>query len=305
MNRRQIARALTKTLNASVDEILAASNEPLTSSAVRIGITGAPGAGKSSTIARLAAYRANQAKQLAILAIDPSSPLSGGSILGDRIRMDELVENPDIYIRSLPSRSSNNGLCNNIPELIDVLESNSFSEIILETVGVGQAEYAIRNQVDIVILVMQPESGDTIQSMKAGVVEMADILLVNKDDLNGADKVCAELTEIAARGGRLEGWFPPVVRMCAMDNKGVESLSDAIDQTIRWQAKYRDNELIARQRRRYQLQSLLERRIDELLDEATPDFLSTSLTEGFRTIATRCPVGGTGVPAPQPQSLAR
>ncbi len=290
MNRRQIARALTQTLNASIDEILAASDEPLTSDAVRIGITGAPGAGKSSTIARLAACRAQPTKQLAVLAIDPSSPLSGGSLLGDRIRMGDLVENPDVYIRSLPSRSANNGLCNNIPELINVLESNGFSEIILETVGVGQAEYAIRNQADIVILVMQPESGDTIQSMKAGVVEMADILLVNKDDLTGADKVCAELAEIAARGGRLEGWFPPVVRMSATNNTGVENLSEAIDQTISWQAKHRDNALIARQRRRYQLQSLLERRIEELLDEAALGFLSTPLSEGFKTIATRCPI---------------
>ncbi|MEZ0123696.1 MAG: ArgK/MeaB family GTPase [Candidatus Reddybacter sp.] len=288
MNRRQIARGLTKILNASVDEILATSDEPITSNAVRIGITGAPGVGKSSTIARLAAYRAKPTKQLAVLAIDPSSPLSGGSLLGDRIRMGDLVENPDVYIRSLPSRSTNNGLCNNIPELINVLESHRLSEIILETVGVGQAEYAIRNQADIVILVMQPESGDTIQSMKAGVVEMADILLVNKDDLTGADKVCAELAEIAARGGRLEGWFPPVVRMCATNNKGIKSLSDAIDQTISWQAKHRDNELIAQQRRRYQLQSLLERRIDELLDEAAPGFLSTSLNEGFRAITARC-----------------
>ncbi len=290
MNRRQIAQALTKALNASVDEILAASEEPLTTSAVRIGITGAPGAGKSSTIARLAAYRATQEKQLAVLAIDPSSPLSGGSLLGDRIRMGELVDNPDVYIRSLPSRSSTDGLCNNIPELINILEFNGFSEIILETVGVGQAEYAIRNQVDIVILIVQPESGDTIQSMKAGVVEMADILLVNKDDLTGADKVCAELEEIAARGGRLEGWFPPVVRMCARDNKGVESLSSAIDQAVHWQSKNRDNQRITKQRRRYQLQSLLERRIDELLDDSALDLLSTSLTVGFRTIATRCPL---------------
>jgi len=106
MNRRQIARALTKALNASVDEILATSDDPITSGAVRIGITGAPGAGKSSTIARLAAYRAKPTNQLAVLAIDPSSPLSGGSLLGDRIRMGNLVENPDIYIRSLPSRST-------------------------------------------------------------------------------------------------------------------------------------------------------------------------------------------------------
>ncbi len=289
MNRRQIAKALTQTLNASVDEILALPDIPLAGKALRIGITGAPGAGKSSIIARLADCRARQAGQLAVLAIDPSSPFSGGSLLGDRIRMDALLDNPDIYIRSLPSRSATDGLCNNIPALIEVLEANHFSEIILETVGVGQAEYAIRNQVDIVILVMQPESGDTIQSMKAGVVEMADILVVNKDDLNGADKVCAELEDIAARGGRFEGWFPPVVRICARDNKGIENLSTAIDETACWQTENRDDEQITRERQRYQLQSLLERRINELLDDASSDLSSKSLASNFETIAVSLP----------------
>ncbi len=287
MNRRQIAKALTKILNASVDEILAVSDEPIAAKSIRIGITGAPGVGKSSIIAKLAAYRANQARKIAVLAIDPSSPLSGGSLLGDRIRMGELVDNSDVYIRSLPSRSANDGLCNNIPALINLLETNGFSEIILETVGVGQAEYAIRNQADIVILVMQPGSGDTIQSMKAGVVEMADILVVNKDDMKGADKVCAELEGIAARGGRLEGWFPPVVRMSAKDNKGVEDLSESIDRAACWQAEHRNIELLTRQRRRHQLQSLLERRINELLNDSgsAPDFLSKSLLKNFKAIA--------------------
>ena len=285
MNRRAIAQGLTKTLNASVNEVLASSQQCTDSSALRLGITGAPGVGKSSMIARLAAYRANKDKQLSVLAIDPSSPLSGGSLLGDRIRMADLVDNPDIYIRSLPSRSANDGLCNNIPALIKLLEDADFSEIILETVGVGQAEYAIRNQVDIVILVMQPGSGDTVQSMKAGVVEMADILVVNKDDMAGADIIYAELGEIAARGGRLEGWYPKVVRMCARDGKGIDKLSEAIDQAVAWQAQHRDVELINAQRKRYQLQSLLERRVDELLNAAEPQLLSDSVADCFSHIA--------------------
>jgi len=287
MNRRAIAQGLTKTLNASVDEVLelVSTNQNSSSSALKIGITGAPGVGKSSMIARLATYRANRENPLSILAIDPSSPLSGGSLLGDRIRMGDLVDNPDIYIRSLPSRSSNDGLCNNIPALIKLLEEAEFSEIILETVGVGQAEYAIRNQVDIVILVMQPGSGDTIQSMKAGVVEMADILVVNKDDMAGADIIYAELGEIAARGGRLEGWYPKVVRMCARDNKGIDKLSLAIDEAVEWQAKNRDPEKINAQRKRYQLQSLLERRIDELLNEADEYLLSDTVSECYLHIA--------------------
>jgi len=287
MNRRAIAQGLTKTLNASVDEVLAlvSTNQNSSSLALRIGITGAPGVGKSSMISRLATYRANRDNPLSILAIDPSSPLSGGSLLGDRIRMGDLVDNPDIYIRSLPSRSSNDGLCNNIPALIKLLEEAKFSEIILETVGVGQAEYAIRNQVDIVILVMQPGSGDTIQSMKAGVVEMADILVVNKDDMAGADIIYAELGEIAARGGRLEGWHPKVVRMCARDNKGIDKLSLAIDEAVEWQAKNRDLEQIEAQRKRYQLQSLLERRIDELLNSVDEQLLNNTVSDCYSYIA--------------------
>lgn len=282
MNRRRIAQTLSKTLNATVNEVLDSEPKVPTDSALRIGITGAPGVGKSSMIAKLAAHRASDQSQLAVLAIDPSSPLSGGSLLGDRIRMGDLVDNLDVYIRSLPSRSSNDGLCNNIPALIKVLEDEGFAEIILETVGVGQAEYAIRNQVDVVILVMQPGSGDTIQSMKAGVVEMADILVVNKDDMAGADKIFAELEEIAARGGRLEGWFPTVVRMCARDNKGIDVLSNAIDQAVNWQVQHRDATLINEQRQRYQLQSLLERRIDELLDEAE---LTYSIRDDFKFVS--------------------
>ncbi len=285
VNRRQLAQELTKTLNASVEEMLAASGEPSETPALRIGITGAPGVGKSSVIAKLAALRVEAVSKLAVLAIDPSSPFSGGSLLGDRIRMDLLADNPDVYIRSLPSRSANDGLCNNIPALIQRLEDHGFAEIILETVGVGQAEYAIRNQVDTVILIMQPESGDTIQSMKAGVVEMADILVVNKSDLPGAQKVCAELEEIAARGGRSEGWFPPVVAICAEDDAGIRSLSRAINLHTAWQSEHRDDHEVACQRQRYQLQSLLERRICELMDDKSPEFWSKPLPNSFRDIA--------------------
>lgn len=285
MNRRQLARELTSILNASTEEILAVADKPPVTSSLRIGITGAPGVGKSSVIARLGALRVQAIDKLAVLAIDPSSPCSGGSLLGDRIRMDALADNLDVYIRSLPSRSATDGLCNNIPALIQLLEGYGFSEIILETVGVGQAEYAIRNQVDTMILIMQPESGDTIQSMKAGVVELADILVVNKSDLPGAEKVCAELEDIAARGGRSAGWLPPVIKICARDDIGIASLSQAISRHVTWQEMHRDNREIATQRRRYQLQSLLERRIGELIDNAGSEYLSKPLPDSFKEIA--------------------
>lgn len=290
MNRRRLARELTRILNASVEETVAVSDKPPATVSARLGVTGAPGVGKSSLIAKLAALRVKQVDRLAILAIDPSSPYSGGSLLGDRIRMGELTDNPNIYLRSLPSRSANDGLCNNIPELIQCLENHRFSEIILETVGVGQAEYAIRIQVDTVILVMQPESGDTIQSMKAGLLEVADILVINKDDLPGADKLCAELDQIAARGGHSEGWIPPVVRISANNGQGIQALSQAIDRHLRWQIESRDFIEINFQRRRYQLQTLLERRIGALLDDTDNDLLQKSLSASFQEIAKRLSV---------------
>ncbi|MFC1665971.1 ArgK/MeaB family GTPase [Pseudomonadota bacterium] len=287
VNRRELARQLTRILNASVEEILTISDKAPEIVATRLGITGAPGVGKSSLIAKLVAFRVKQVDKLAILAIDPSSPYSGGSLLGDRIRMGELVENPNIYLRSLPSRAAHDGLCNNIPELIQCLEHHRFSEIILETVGVGQAEYAIRIQVDTVILVLQPESGDTIQSMKAGILEMADIIVVNKEDLPGADKIVAELEQIAARGSHSQEWIPPVVRVSAKDDKGFQELSKVIDQHLYWQKEWRDSAEIKLRRRRYQIQTLLERRIDRLLDGVENDLMQHSLATCFHEIAER------------------
>src|SRR5690606_35670836 len=154
--------------------------------ALRIGVTGPPGAGKSTLIAALTRYRLKRAGCIAIIAIDPSSPNTHGSILGDRIRMDCLVDDSRVYIRSLASRSANDGLTENLPEILGVLDDFGFDEIILETVGVGQSEFAVRDLVDVELLVMAPGAGDQIQAMKAGIVETADICIVNKADQPGA-----------------------------------------------------------------------------------------------------------------------
>ena len=181
--RRALSRALSRIANADVSETLAQQNASTPATLSRIGITGAPGAGKSTLIARLAHLRKGVDRKIAVLAIDPTSPVSQGSILGDRIRMDSIADDPDIFIRSIPSRRAHDGLTDNTADLLNAMEGHGFDEVILESVGVGQAEYTIRTLVDTVVLVLLPESGDAIQAMKAGILEMADIYVVNKADL--------------------------------------------------------------------------------------------------------------------------
>ena len=214
--RRNLSRALTCIANADVAQTLAAQDRPSPDGLPRIGITGAPGAGKSSLIARLAGLRKGTNRKVAVLAVDPSSPVSHGSILGDRIRMDAIADDPDVFIRSIPSRRAHDGLADNTADLLNAMEGHGFDEIILETVGVGQADYTIRTLVDTVVLVLVPHSGDAIQAMKAGILEMADIYVVNKADLPGADLMAAEIEQVIgvvahriAAGGALVGRRQP------------------------------------------------------------------------------------------------
>ena len=184
----------------------------------RIGITGAPGAGKSTLAGRLALARIDRGR-LGILAIDPTSPKTGGAILGDRIRMDDLAGSENLYIRSFGSRSAADGLTDNLHELLETMDRYGFDEVIVETVGVGQAELAARSQVDTLILVIPPDAGDVVQAMKAGIMEIADVFAINKADMPSAMKMATEVKRIMAlthRGpphGSLEarGWMPPVV----------------------------------------------------------------------------------------------
>ena len=179
--RRTMSKALTRAANASVADVLTTA-QGSSGLCGRIGVTGPPGAGKSSLIAALARRRLQREGDIAILAIDPTSPVSGGAILGDRIRMEDLAQNPRVYIRSLASRRSHDGLADNLPDMLEIVERAGFVEAILETVGVGQVEYAVRHVVDTILLVLMPGAGDQIQAMKGGILETADILVVNKSD---------------------------------------------------------------------------------------------------------------------------
>ena len=285
-SRRILSRALSRIAGADVTQTLASQVKSTAEALPRIGITGAPGAGKSSLIARLAGLRKGADRKIAVLAIDPSSPISKGSILGDRIRMDAIADDPDIFIRSIPSRRAQDGLADYTADLLGAMEGHGFDEIILETVGVGQAEYAIRTLVDTVVLVLVPNSGDAIQAMKAGILEMADIYVVNKADLPGADLMAAEIEKVADHHSSA-GWTPPVIMTTRDDPVGFDALDTAINRHEKWRNGNTDPDTARRARARYQAQALISRRIDEVLEAEGDLFLDRGPSDLFDSLVTR------------------
>lgn len=286
LDRRALGLALTRLANATADNALVGGKQATDGHAARrIGITGAPGAGKSSLAGRLAQLRAAGIR-LGILAIDPTSPKSGGAILGDRIRMDELAGIGDIYIRSFGSRSASDGLTDNLPELMATMDSFGFDEVLLETVGVGQVEYAARAQVDTLVLVLLPDSGDFIQAMKAGIMEMADIFVVNKSDLPGASKMATEIKRILsmtrpAASGR---WAPPVILTSIEQPESIARLSEHIDQHRVWLEHNGKHGELIQERAKYRLKRLVERESTRLITQLEPEFFSATLAEQYQAV---------------------
>ena len=277
LNRRELGRRLTTLTDASVADVLAVrGDEPLavTGGCRRIGFTGPPGVGKSSLIGALARRRVEQGVNLAVLCIDPTSPVSGGSILGDRIRIDAELSTSggpaelEAYVRSVPSRQANDGLTDNLPDLLAALDAASvngtaFDEVWVETVGVGQAAYGVRRCVDTVVVLVLPGSGDTVQAMKAGILEVGDVHVVTKGDRSGADQLAAELATVVGE----------VIVTSTVDGRGLDELLTAIDRTeVRAEAD----------RRRYDVERLVTRRVRELLAES--DTLDLTLLEAYHHI---------------------
>lgn len=286
LDRRALGRRLSALANAGAAEVLAidASTPRFRPSAPRIGMTGSPGAGKSTLGGRLAVHRSLQ-RRVGLLAIDPSSPITGGAVLGDRIRMDDLAGIERLYVRSLASRTSADGLAPNISELLVAMDAAGFDELLLETVGVGQVEHAVRHQVDTAVLVLVPGAGDYVQAMKAGMMEMADIFVVNKSDLPGADQLVTEIKSVLHAVRPSTGWSPPVVRTSVSDAASVVELSATID---RHQAWLQANGTAAErqlQRQRYRLRSLLERQLTEKVAALGPEFFESSLQQQAQALA--------------------
>lgn len=287
-NRRALGRALSRIANATVDQVLAGLVLPPAGRAARrIGVTGAAGVGKSTLISRLARRRLDHGCSIGIIAVDPTSPFSHGAVLGDRIRMEQIADDPRLFIRSLASREAHDGLADNISDVLLAMDAHGFDEVVLETLGVGQADYAVRTLVDTVVLVLGPDSGDRIQMMKSGLIETADVYVVNKADLPRARKIAAELSANVKVQRRLDAsWHPPVILTTDQDPASVGALDEAVTAHLAWTAAHQD---LASHwaRREYHVKSLIMRRLSEVLANADNEGDRYSVAELYDLVLSR------------------
>ena len=230
---RAIARAITQVENADGRALSPLLRElfPHTGRAFVIGVTGSPGTGKSTLVDQLARHYADSGLKVGIILVDPTSPFSGGAILGDRVRMQSLFTNPGIFIRSMATRGKLGGLSAAVDEALMILDAAGFEILIIETVGVGQDEVDIVKTAHATLVMLVPGMGDDIQAFKAGIMEIGDIYVVNKADREGASAVEGEVTELLSIAtGRKDGWTPPIVQTIASQGEGVSELVDAIQE---------------------------------------------------------------------------
>jgi LAO/AO transport system kinase len=278
---RAIARAISKIENDTPDaaEVLK-SLFAYTGRAVTVGVTGAPGAGKSTLVDKLAFHYRTLGKSVGIIAVDPSSPFSGGAILGDRIRMQALSNDPHVFIRSMATRGNLGGLARATVDAVAVLDAAGYDRILVETVGVGQDEVDIVKTADVSVVVLVPGMGDDIQAIKAGLMEIADIFVINKAERDGVERTERELIALLEMSERSDGWKPPIVRTVATQNRGITEFTEAIESY----ASFRHQRLASVSRRA----GLAENRLIELLRERLlRRVLSEALAPGqLRELAT-------------------
>ena len=288
-DRRALSRAMSwvEDEHAGVAELFRGLHAR-TGRALRIGITGPPGAGKSTLVARLAAILRSRGQQVGIVAVDPTSPFTGGALLGDRIRMPELAIDPGVFMRSMATRGSLGGVAASTHEVLDLLDAFGVEWILVETVGVGQSELDVAQMTDITLVVLVPESGDAVQAMKAGLMEIGDLFVVNKADRDGSDRSVLELRSMLAL--RQTGGQRPleVMRTVAVEGTGIVEMLDAIQA---WLNGGRENgEFAGRRRRveRWRLLHLAQRQLVRTLTigregEAALTRLTESVLERRRT----------------------
>jgi len=226
---RALARAISAIENRSSgwSELLKALF-PHTGHARVLGLTGPPGAGKSTLVDQLAKHYRKQERTVGIIAVDPTSPYSGGAILGDRIRMQDHFSDPGIYIRSMATRGSLGGLARTTADVATVLDASGRDLIMIETVGVGQDEVDIVRLADITVVILVPGMGDDVQTIKAGIMEIADIFVINKSDREGAERVEREIRALQSLSVRSDSWTPPIVKTVATEGTGIDELAKTI-----------------------------------------------------------------------------
>ena len=226
---RAVARAISKVEdNVGNAAGLMKSVFPHTGRGLVVGITGSPGAGKSSLVDKLAGLYRGRGERVGIVCVDPSSPFSGGAILGDRIRMQTLGLDPNVFIRSMATRGNLGGLSRATIDAVAILDAAGFQKIIVETVGVGQDEVEIVKTADVSVVVLVPGMGDDVQALKAGIMEISDVFVINKADRDGVHRTEKELEAMLSLTMRPDLWQPPIVKTVATENKGIEELAAAI-----------------------------------------------------------------------------
>ena len=235
---RAVARAISKVEdNVGNAAALMKAVFPHTGRGLVVGVTGAPGAGKSSLVDRLAGLYRGRGERVGIVCIDPSSPFSGGAILGDRIRMQTLGLDPNVFIRSMATRGNLGGLSRATIDAVAILDAAGFQKIIVETVGVGQDEVEIVKTADVSVVVLVPGMGDDVQALKAGIMEISDVFVINKADREGVHRTEKELEAMLSLTMRPDLWQPPIVKTVAIENKGIEELAGAIASYREYQQK--------------------------------------------------------------------
>ena len=257
---------------------------PRTGRARILGITGPPGAGKSTLVQRLAQAYRKAGRRVGIVAVDPSSPYTGGAILGDRIRMAEIYTDPDVFIRSMATRGTLGGLSRATSDAVDVLDAAGFDPIFVETVGVGQDEVDVVRAADTVAVVLVPGLGDDIQAIKAGILEIADVFVVNKAEREGADRAVAELSMMLDFAGH-PPWRPPIVKTSAPRGSGVAEAVAALDAHGEYLAASGEGPRRRALRARSRLVALLDDRFHRAVEARAPE--PDGLEQAVRAVAER------------------
>jgi LAO/AO transport system kinase len=276
---RALARAVSLVENdtESASEVLSGCF-PYSGRALRIGVTGAPGAGKSTIVDKLARHYRGAGVTVGVVAVDPSSPFTGGAILGDRIRMQENLSDPGFYVRSMATRGSLGGLARTTADVASVIEASGKDVILIETVGVGQDEIDIVRLSDVTIVVLVPGMGDDVQSLKAGIMEIADLFVVNKADREGADRVEKEVRAMQSLASSHGSWIPPVIKTIASTGEGIERLIEAVAQMKEWLES--DGRMEAR-RRHYWRERITEMMRHALMRQVRRHGLSDAELEAY------------------------